>query len=183
MKNQAITLGKIGILLPVAVIIPFIGSLAGLASLVLLLISFNYFSKVYENPAIFNKMLIGTIISIAGCIIGSIIIGISVGLAAFSLSASGTDDMGIQQIINLIFGSGFTILGFIIMVAGFIIGYYFVFKALKILAEKTGVGLFKTAGLLYFIGALTSVIFIGFLLMLIGWIINIIAFFTVKAEN
>ncbi|MDZ7777393.1 MAG: hypothetical protein U5L09_18180 [Bacteroidales bacterium] len=39
MKNQAITLGRVGILLPIAIIIPFLGALAGLGAAILLLIS------------------------------------------------------------------------------------------------------------------------------------------------
>ncbi|MBS3775681.1 MAG: hypothetical protein KGY70_10865, partial [Bacteroidales bacterium] len=60
MKSQAITLGRIGILLPIAIIIPFLGALAGLASMILLLFSHYYFAKAYEKPEIFKKALTGT---------------------------------------------------------------------------------------------------------------------------
>ncbi|WP_176694095.1 hypothetical protein [Anaerophaga thermohalophila] len=53
MKKQAITLGRIGILLPIAAIIPIINMFVGIAVIVLLLMSHNYFSKVYEKPLIF----------------------------------------------------------------------------------------------------------------------------------
>ncbi len=57
MKKQAITLGRIGILLPIAIIIPFLGAFAGLATIVLLLISHYYLSKTYEEPEIFNMSI------------------------------------------------------------------------------------------------------------------------------
>lgn len=57
MKKQAINLGRIGILLPLAFIIPFLNAFAGIASLVLILMSQNYFSKHYGKPEIFKKTL------------------------------------------------------------------------------------------------------------------------------
>ena len=70
------------------------------------------------------------------------------------------------------------------MLAGVIIGYYFFWKALKSLAQQTGVKQFKTAGLLYFIGAIGIVLFfIGTVVMFIGWIVHIIAYFTVQPDE
>lgn len=56
------------------------------------------------------------------------------------------------------------------------------FKALTALAESSGVNLFKTAGLLYIIGAVTTVIAVGFFLILAAWIVYIIAYFTINPE-
>jgi len=184
MKRQAITLGRVGILLPVAALIPLIGALAGIATLVLLVISHYYFSKVYEKPAIFNNALTGTIVHVAGNLLGGIIIAIAVGATAISLSLQDPETFNISEIISLIFGSGATIAGAIIMLATSIVGLYFVFKSLTALAEQTGIKLFKTAGLLYFIGAIAMVaFFIGTLVIFAGWIIHIIAYFSIPYEN
>ncbi len=182
MKKQAITLGRVGILLPIAVIIPIIGTLAGLAGMILLLISHYNFSKAFEKPPIFNRALLGTIVTVGGNLIGFIILGISIGLAVFSLEGA-AEPAGYQEAMSLIFGSGFAIFGLIIVLAGLIIGAYFYFQSLKDLAEKTGVNLFRTAGLLYFIGAITSIILIGLLVAFVGWIIHIIAYFSIKSEE
>ena len=184
MKRQAITLGRVGILLPVAVLIPLIGTLAGIATLVLLVISHYYFSKVYEKPVIFNNALTGTIVHVAGNLLGGIIIAIAVGATAISLSLQDPETFNISEITSLIFGSGATIAGAIIMLAASIVGLYFVFKALTALAEQTGIKLFKTAGLLYFIGAIAMVVFfIGTLVIFAAWIIHIIAYFSIQTEN
>jgi len=184
MKSQAITLGRVGILLPVAAIIPLIGFLAGLAALVLLLISHYYFSKVYEKPDVFNNALTGTIIYVGANLIGGIIIAIAVGATAVSLSLQDPETLNIPEITSLIFGSGATIAGALIMLAGSIVGFYFVYKALSGLAGQTGVKLFKTAGLLYFIGAIALVLFfVGSLVIFAGWIIHIIAYFSLPYEN
>ena len=184
MKRQAITLGRVGILLPIAAVIPIIGPLAGIAVLVLLVISHYNFSKVYEKPVIFNNALTGTIVHVGSNLIGGIIIAIAVGATAVSLSLQDPETFNISEITSLIFGSGATIAGAIIMLAGSIVGLYFVFKALTALAEQTGVRLFKTAGLLYFIGAIAMVaFFIGTLVIFAAWIIHIIAYFSIKTED
>jgi uncharacterized membrane protein len=185
MKKQAINLGRVGILLPVAAIIPFIGPLAGLAALVLLLMSHHYFSKFYEKPEIFKKALIGLIIPVAADLVGGIIIVIAVGSAIISGAGSDVEKSpDFQQIASLIFESGATIVGALIILIGSIIGYYFYFQALKVLAEKSGLKLFHTAGLLYFIGAIgIFVFFIGFLVMIAGWIVHIVAYFSLHAEE
>ncbi len=184
MKKQAITLGRVGILLPIAVIIPVIGQLAGLAALVLLLISHYNFSKIYEKSVIFKNMLIGAIIPIIGSIIGGIIMAIAVGSAAVSASGMDPDSMGFQQLRSMIFESGIAFVGAIIILAGLIVGYYFVYKALTTLAEETGIKHFKTAGLLYFAGSIGIIIFfLGFIAILVGWILHIVAYFTMQPDN
>ena len=185
MKRQAITLGRVGVLLPIAIIIPFLGSLAGIAAMILLVVSHYYFSKFYEKPVIFKNALIGTIVQVAGNIIGTIIMVLAVGSALFSFSGDGgVDYTNYQEIAGLLFDSGLTIFGSIIILAGLIVGFYFVYKALISLAEQTGVKLFKTAGLLYFIGAIGIVVFfLGFIVMFAAWIVHIVAYFSIRYEN
>ncbi len=186
MKNQAITLGRVGILLPIAAIllfwVPIIGQLIGLAIPVLLLISHYNFSKAYEKPAIFKNMLIGAIIPIITSIIGGIIMGIA--LAAAAVSIQDPESLGMQQISNLIFESGLTIIAAIIMLAGLIIGYYYIYKALTDLAKESEIKHFKTAGLLYFVGAIGIIVFfLGTIVMLVGWIFHIVAYFSIQSDK
>lgn len=184
MKTQAINLGRVGILLPIATIIPFLGTVAGLAVMVLLLFSHHYFSKAFEKPDIFKNALTGTIVIVVANIIGGIIIAIGVGSAAVSMSSGEMDPGNIQKMIGMVFESGLTIVGGIIILIGIIFGYYYIFQALKSLAEQSGVKLFRTAGLLYFIGAIGVIVFgLGFLLMFVAWIIHVVAYFSIHAEK
>jgi len=183
MRKQAITLGRVGILLPLAAIIPFLGMLAGLAALILLLFSHHYFSKFYEKPAIFNKALTGTIVMIAGNIIGGVIFGAALLSSVGSVeSVEGMQDVNFQNMLSRVFDSGLTILGVVIILAGSIIGFYFLFQGLGLLAEATGMNHFRTAGLLYFIGAIASVILIGGLVVLVGWVFHIVAYYSIQPE-
>ena len=183
MKGQAITLGRIGILLPIAFIIPFLGSLAGLAAMILLLFSHYYFTKAYEQPEIFRKALIGTIIAVAGAIIGAIFIAVGLGTAIFSAADTGLNMSNYQELVGQIFGSGISLFGGLIMLAANIVGIYFVFKSLQLLAAETNINLFKTAGLLYLIGVITSIIVIGAVVMFVGWILHVIAYFSFRQEQ
>lgn len=183
MKKQAITFGRVGVLLPVAAIIPFLGILAGLASLILILISHYYFSKAYETPTIFKNALNGAIIAIAANIAGGILIAIAIGTTAVSFWGNDMNNMGIQQITDILFSSGFAIFGFVVILGGAIIGYYFVYKAMKELAVQSKIHFFRIAGLLYFVGAITSIILIGGIVIFIGWILHIIAYFSTEIEE
>lgn len=183
MKGQAITLGRIGILLPIAFIIPFLGALAGLAAAILLLFSHYYFTRAYDRPEIFRKALTGTIVVVAGNIIGGIFIAIGVGTAVFTSSETGLNMSNYQEIMGQIFGGGMSIFGLIILLAAAVVGIYFVFKSLQTLAAETNIKLFRTAGLLYLIGVITSIILIGGLVIFAGWILHIIAYFSLRQEQ
>ena len=183
MKNQAINLGRIGILSPIAVIflfwIPVFGQVLFLAPTVLLLISHHKFSGLYGKDVIFKNLLIGAIVSFIGSLIGGLIIGAGAIGALAGMGDTAAADFSFGDLF-----SGTSILGVIIILAGMIVGVYFVFQALKSLAEESGVKHFKTAGLLYFIGAITMIIFgLGGLIAFVGWIFHIVAYFTIQTEK
>ncbi|MEA3449319.1 MAG: DUF996 domain-containing protein [Bacteroidota bacterium] len=208
MKKQAVNLGRIGILLPIAAIIPYLGNLAGLGALILLLISFHNFSKFYETPAIFNKALVGFILPIAGSIVGGIILAITAASAVFSVASAGESSFNVEVLSKVFAKSSVSIsVAAIIMLASSVIGLYFLLKSMKMLTEKSGIKHFKTAGSLYYIGMIvTTIIFvvimvlffipsvdmspflaflllIGSIIMLVGWIFHIIAYFTIKTDE
>ena len=182
MRKQAITLGRVGILLPIGAIIPVVGILAGLAAVILLLISHNYFAKTYESPRIFNQALTGTIIMIAGNLLGVILLVLGIGMAAFTAS-DGFDPSNITQVYSMVFNSGIAIFGAVIWFAAGIIGYWFIFQAMKELSLRSGVSYFRTAGLLYFIGAIATIVLIGGIVIFIAWIIHIVAYFSILPKN
>jgi uncharacterized membrane protein len=56
-------------------------------------------------------------------------------------------------------------------------------KHMKFLPQATAHNLFKIAGLLIFIGAITTILFgLGLLLMFVGYIVLAVAFFTAPNE-
>lgn len=53
-------------------------------------------------------------------------------------------------------------------------------RALDELGEVSGEGLFKTAGLLYLVGAVLTIVFVGMIVIWIAFLLIGIAFFTMK---
>ena len=72
-----------------------------------------------------------------------------------------------------------------VWVLAWIVGIFFaiyVSRSLEALAKITGEKMFNTAGLLIFIGAILTIIFLGIIVSFIGWIYLIIAFFSLPDE-
>ena len=72
-------LGGIGATLCVLSIIPHLGTIAGIAGIITVLISLNMFSKIFNDPQIFKNALISVIISI----IAVVLIFFTIGLGFF----------------------------------------------------------------------------------------------------
>ncbi|MEM3806137.1 MAG: DUF996 domain-containing protein, partial [Desulfurococcus sp.] len=66
----------------------------------------------------------------------------------------------------------FLVLAWIVM----IISTYFLRKSYSLVADRLGVELFRTVGLLYFIGAILLIVLVGGILILVALILQIIAF-------
>ena len=56
-------------------------------------------------------------------------------------------------------------------------------KSFNSLAQKSGEHMFETAGTLLFVGAILTIVLVGFLLIFIAWIMATIAFFSIKVPQ
>jgi uncharacterized membrane protein len=163
-------IGYILVLLPIPVIWIFLN----IAGYILVLISLYQLSNILTKPAIFQKALIGTILILAG-----IVIAFAFGLMALiPLLVSPKDEAG--AILGLGLGIVFAI---VVAYATLVVSFYFYKEAYKILAQATAHNLFKIGGLLLFIGAITTILFgLGILLIIVGYIVLAVAFFTAPNE-
>lgn len=165
--REAKILGGVGAILNVVgVLIPKIGWLISIIGFVLLYLGYKKISDATSKPEITSSIIIAIILGI----VSSIIIAFGVGsamLGVFSLMRSGR--------------GGLVALGIILFIVAWlfaIFSYYFYRKALDTTNEVTNVSSFKTAGLLMFIGAILMIIVVGFIVIIIGRIFEIIAFFS-----
>jgi uncharacterized membrane protein len=192
------TLGGVGALL--MAISPFLGfftgflSVLGLVGLILVLIAMKGMSDHYNEGSIFNNSLYGVILSI----VGGVVFAAALVMTALSFfSDIGIDvysdwsDPAVLSSIN--WGEGFfldtlmthlaALIGsFVILFIFIVVAAIFYRKSLTTLAEKTGISLFGTAGLLMLIGAALTIIIIGFLLIWVAVLLMTIAFFQIRAE-
>ncbi|AEC52812.1 hypothetical protein PNA2_1899 [Pyrococcus sp. NA2] len=165
-------------------ILSLIGPLAGsfglilsIAGLVLVFLAVKTISDETGDERIFSLFLKAFISMVAGLIIFIIVIIATVGSFAFGMIGKGMMSPG-----NLMAVIGSILVGFLILWITYIIGTYFQKKSFELIAEYTGVNLFKTTGLVYFIGAILIIIGVGFLIILVGAILEIVSFFSLPEE-
>ena len=63
-----------------------------------------------------------------------------------------------------------------------VIGAIYLRRSYNSIAKHTNVSLFRTTGTVYLIGALTTIILIGFVILFVGRIIEVIAYFSLPDE-
>jgi len=170
-------LGGIGAILLVLMITPYLGSLAGLAGIILILISLNMFSKIFNDPQIFKSALISFILGI----IGGFVAFLTVGVTFFSFFTMMEPHGYYSPHMFSSIGIG-TALAFIIIYILFIISAYYLKSAFCLLSSYTGINLFRTGGLWYFIGTILTIVIVGILINLVAWILIAVAFFTTPEE-
>ena len=168
-------LGGIGSILILLVFMPgTVATLLGIVGFVLWLVSMYQLSNILRKPSIFQKVLIGFILSVADWAI-ALAFGLMAGISSFT---------SIRGETGAIFGLGLgVIVAIIVAYAIGIAAFYFYKEAYEILAQATAHNLFKIAGLLLFIGAITTILFgLGLLLIIVGYIVLAVAFFTAPNE-
>ncbi len=148
----------------------------GVIGFILFMVAMYRLSHYYNEPSIFKNVLYAFIISI--------ISGVILLILEFTVFASLSG--GISQTGTPTTTAPFT--QFIITYLA-VIGVSLIFgivnavlymRAFNKLGEKSGVDTFKTAGLLYLIGVLLTVVLIGGLLVWIAWIFAAIGFKRLK---
>jgi uncharacterized membrane protein len=65
----------------------------------------------------------------------------------------------------------------------FVLKAVFYRRAFDVLSDKSGEKMFGTAGLLLFLGAILTIVLVGFVLLLVGWILATVAFFSIKTPT
>ncbi len=169
MSKQTKQLGSWGLI--VALVASLLGSVVPFASVVALagwvvaLIGYIKASEELGEPRIRGNIIKMVILSVAAMVI--FMLGVMMG---------GSMMMGGERFVP---AGNF---GFLMMVVAWlsILGAsWFWYKANTLLYEKTNIKLFKTGGLLMFVGAILAIILIGGLISLVGEILLIVAWFNV----
>jgi len=175
--SQAKTLGGVGSILVLLVFIPTAGVVLAIIGFIMTLIAVKYISDYANDKKIFNDMLIAIVLSI----IGFVVVGVIVAASVFQFAGLGslvgrTVTPSTPGVVGLITG---IIAGLVIGWIVLIVSSYFLRKAYNEVGLKLNVGMFKTAALIYFIGAILTIVVIGLLLILIAQILLIVAFFSI----
>ncbi|MEM2203140.1 MAG: DUF996 domain-containing protein [Sulfolobales archaeon] len=186
--------GGVGSILMLLVMVPTVGWILGIVGLVFLLIALRKLSDVAKDESIFRNALIAIILGVAAIVIAPLVI-LSALFGLFStamrsqepIAITGTSIPGILQTQTTI-PPGF--LGLLASIAIALIAFwvfliassYFLYKSYKSVSLQTGVGLFSTAGLLYLVGSVLTIILVGLVVILIAIVLQTVAFFSLPGS-
>jgi uncharacterized membrane protein len=141
---------------------------------ILILVAVKRIADEAHDSSIFNNALIAAVLAIIGIIIFAVIVAAAflslVGLG--SLSSANPPPAGV---IGVILGA---LAGLAVVWILGIVGSFFLWRSFKGVGDKTSVNMFRTAGLVYFIGSILTIILVGFFAIFVAQILFIVAFFS-----
>ncbi len=155
--GDAKTLGGIGSILLLVPGVNIIGY-------ILILIATKYVSDELGDKSIFDNMLYAVIAGIVGAAAGAFIILTGAVFSAVTFATSAIAGI---------------VVGLAIAWIALIVSAMFIRRAYDTMATRLNIGTFRTAGMLYFIGAILIIVLVGFLLLFVAAILQIIAFFAI----
>jgi uncharacterized membrane protein len=196
-------LGGVGALLMFLGIFPYINFLGviEIIGLILVMVALYNLGSYYREGGIFNNALYGIIMGIVGGVISVAVAIITVltslkdflytmfpdwngdwtALSSLTPDPANISNISIDSIAPLLAGL-FAML--LILWVFSIIAAFFFRRSFGTLSEKSGVGLFSTAGLLLLIGAVLIILFgIGLILIWISALLLAIAFFQLRPQQ
>jgi uncharacterized membrane protein len=172
--------GGIGAILLLFPIVSIVG-------IVLLFVAVKYIADETKDHDIFKNYLYSFIFNIV-----AVIAFISILIFSFIALGLSFTNLDIQQFSDVTYFQSFVSDSFapalggligcgIAVLVGYILiilGALFLRKSFDSIAERTKVDLFKTTGLVYLIGAVTTIFIIGFFILIIATILEIASFFS-----
>lgn len=182
--SQAKTIGGVGSILVLLSFVPTAGSLLGIAGFVLILIAVKQIADSVGDQSIFNNILLAVVLAIAGIVAGTLVL-----LGSF-LNFMGAHNMTFSN-----FGQGFNassiptgdwvrlvgsaVVGLVLVWMMLLASSIFIRRSYNAIGSRLGVDMFRTAGLLFLIGAATTIVLVGFLLIFVAQILLAVAFFSI----
>ncbi len=161
--SSAKTLGGVGGIL---VFIPVLS----LVGWILILLATKEISDSVQDKTIFDDALLAGITAV----IGAVVFGLVFALVVFTGSAAGPFVPGPFAFSGLFLG----------VLAAFwvfsIISAIFLKRSYEKISQRLNVSAFATAGLLYLIGAALTIVLVGFLIILIALIFQVVAYFSIQ---
>ena len=168
--GSAKTLGGVGaILMLVGVFVPFLS----IVGLILVFLGVKNISDAANNPKIKSDFILSVVLGIIAVILVFAAPFIAFGGFGLFTSMNYTDPFG-----SIGSALALCLILWIIAIVFYILSAVYLKKSFDGITTHTRVDMFKTAGIVYLIGAILMIILIGAFIMLISYILMIIAFFS-----
>jgi uncharacterized membrane protein len=179
--SQAKTLGGIGSILAILFWVPGNVGLGLLViGLILMLVAVKNIADVVGDQAIFNNMIYSVLLAIIGPIVTTVVLFVA---AASFFNIFGGFTPGTTTVPNGFFTViGIIILALVLLWVCLLISTFFLKKSYDNIAARLRVDMFHTSGLLFLIGAATVIVLVGFVILFIAAILQIVAFFSIPEQ-
>ena len=176
-ESNKILAGVGALLVGVGSFIPFTGAIGivAIVGIILVLIGVRGLADVYKDYSIFRNTLYGFIFEI---------IAILCGVAAFASFFLGfLDGFTFFNRPNFVLNIFVAIILLIFVFIFFVLGAVFFRQGFGILANRSGEGILRTGGLLLLLGAVLTIILVGFVLLFVAWILVAVGFFSMRSPE
>jgi uncharacterized membrane protein len=135
-------------------------------------------STAYNDPSIWKNTLYAVIFGIIGIVASS--------LTLFSLFFGGifaSTDLGVADTAGIAGFFAGLIIFLVVAFIFYILEAIYIRRAFDSLANRSGVSLFRTGGMLLLIGAILTIVIVGLFLIFIAWILILVAFFQIPTTS
>jgi uncharacterized membrane protein len=167
-KNLA-GIGSIFLVIPV----PFLS----IVGIIMVLVGMKNLSKAYNDESIWKNTLYAVIFGIIGIVASGVTL---VSLFFGGIFAGAALELGdATGLVGLIAG---LIIFLVVAFIFYLLEAIYIRRAFDTLANKSGVGLFRTGGMLLLIGAILTIVLVGLFLIFIAWILILVAFFQIPSS-
>jgi uncharacterized membrane protein len=157
----------------------FVGAVLVIIGWILTILAIKDISDAVQDRSIFNNGIVSVVLAIIGTAVFAVVVAASIlgfiGLGILSPPSLTSPPPVSSDIIGLIAG----ILVGLLVVWGLAIGAaFFLWRSYKTVSVKLNMRWFGIGALIYLIGSILTIIFVGFVLIFIAQIIFVVAFFT-----
>ncbi len=179
--SRARTLGSIGSILILSTVVPGIGFALGLAGFLLVLLAVREIGDRVGDEAVFHNMRYAVIVVIVA-IVAAVTLFLLLLPQLFSLDPTRPPNAG-----DVFAPEAIAPLYSILVVAGvlLLLSALFLRRSFEAIADGLDLPMFATVGLLYLIGAATFFIFVGFVVLFVAEVLQVVAFLSLRegSEN
>jgi uncharacterized membrane protein len=166
-------LGGVGTLLTaIGTLVLFQGTvgIVGLVGMILLLIAMRGLSDDFKDYGVFRRAVGGFIFALIGTLIAIAV------LSAFSIL---TGFFFTHIVLGSLVLAG-AIVGWVVMFIFFVLSGIFYRLAFNSLADKSRIPMLRTGALILLIGSVLTIVFAGFVLMFVAWILIAVGLFSLR---
>lgn len=185
---QAKSLGAVGSVLVLLAAVPSVGALLGIVGFVLVLLAVKEISDSVADRSIFNNALIAIGLAVAGLVAGTIV-----------LFGSLLSFMGLHDLTFSSFGQGFNpstiptgdwfalvgsaLAGLAVVWLMLLASSVFIRRSYGSIASRLNDNMFRWAGLLFLVGAATTIIVVGFAILFVAQVLLAVAFLSLDVSK